>query len=307
MTTPLELNFHHLRYFWAVAKDGNLTRTAQQLRVAQSALSAQIRQLEGQIDQQLFFREGRHLELTEAGKIAFAYAEKIFAAGTQLVTTLKQGRGQHQVFRVGAMATFSRNFLCSFVMPLFELPDVNLKLEAGSLDDLLARLESHALDLVLSNRQPARASERLFRCRRLVRQAVSIVASRRRPRFRFPHDLEASPLILPGAESELRTEFDSLCERLGLRVRVFAEVDDMATLRLLARDTDALALVPSVVVRDELEQGLLYELCVVPDIVETFYAITVERNFQHPLLNTLLSRDEAALLAMGPSRRSRPL
>ncbi len=297
MSTSLELNFHHLRYFWAVAKDGNLTHAAQRLRVAPSALSAQIRQLESQLDQQLFTREGRSLELTEAGKIAFAYAEQIFAAGEQLTSTLTQGRRHDQVFRVGAVATFSRNFLCSFVMPVLKQADVRLIVEAGRLDALLARLESHALDLVLSNRQPPRVPERHFRFRRLGRQSVSIVSSRRPARFRFPRDLEGASIILPGSESELRAEFDALCEHLGVQVRVFAELDDMATIRLLARDTEALALVPSIVVHEDLQRGLLHELCVVPDILETFYAITIERNFQHPMVRTLLAADEAGPIA----------
>jgi LysR family transcriptional activator of nhaA len=289
-----DLNFHHLRYFWSVAKEGNLTRAAQRLRVAPSALSAQIRQLEAQLDQDLFLRDGRRLVLTEAGKIALAYAEEIFAAGARLSSTLSQGRKHEQVFRVGAVATFSRNFLSSFVMPVFEQAGERLRLESGSDDELLSRLERHSLDLVLSNRQPPR--ERKFRARRLGRQPVSIVAAKRPMRFRFPRDLAAHRIILPGPESELRVEFDSLCARHGVEVKLFAEVDDMATSRLLARDTDALALVPSVVVQDELKEGLLRELCVVPEIVETFYAITVERNFQHPLIRTLLSRDVDALL-----------
>ncbi|MFZ5440021.1 MAG: LysR family transcriptional regulator [Myxococcota bacterium] len=298
MKTGLELNFHHLRYFWAVAREGNLTRTAKQLRVAPSALSAQIRQLEEQLDEPLFTRDGRRLELTEAGKIALSFAEEIFSAGGQLVSTLREGREQRQSFRVGSVATLSRNFLRSFVAPLLEQPEVRVRLEAGSLDELLTRLSNHALDLVLSNRQPPRALERRYRCRRLARQPVSIVASRRPPRFRFPRDLEAHRVVVPGPESEVRTEFESLCERHQLEVNVMAEVDDMPTIRLLARDTDALAFVPTVVVRDELERGLLHELCVVPDVFETFYAITVDRRFQHPLLRSLLTRDEDALLAV---------
>ena len=293
-----QINFHHLRYFWAVATDGNLTRTAQRLRVAQSALSAQIRQLEEQLGEQLFAREGRRLVLTEAGKIALAYADDIFAAGGELIATLKQGRGRDHVFRVGAVATLSRNFQRSFVKPLLAVPDARLRLETGSLDELLVRLESHALDLVLSNRPPAHVTKRHFRCRRLARQPVSIVSARR-VRFRFPADLAAHAMILPGTASELRLEFDALCDRLGVRIRVLAEVDDMATIRLLAADSDALALVPSVVVRDELRQGLVHELCVVPEIAESFYAVTLERRFQHPLARLLLERDETELLAMG--------
>jgi LysR family transcriptional activator of nhaA len=295
-----DLNFHHLRYFWAVAKDGNLTRTALRLRVAQSALSAQIRKLEEQVGQALFTREGRGLALNEAGKIALAYADEIFSAGGELVSTLKEGRRRQHVLCVGAVATSSRNFQRSFVRPMLAQPNVRLRLTSGSFGELLSQLGAHTLDVVLSNRPAPRGSELRFRSRRLARQPVSVVASRPRPRFRYPDDLAGCAMILPGVESDLRGEFDALCERLGVRVRVVAEVDDMATMRLLVRDSDALALLPSVVVRDELRQGLVHELCVVPDVAETFYAITIERRFQHPLVRALLERDEAELLAMGP-------
>ena len=109
-------------------------------------------------------------------------------------------------------------------------------------------------------------------------------------------------MIVPGSASELRSEFDALCERLGVKIRIVAEVDDMATIRLLAADSDALALVPSVVVRDELREGIVHELCVVPDIAETFYAITLDRRFQHPLVHSLLARDEGELLGMARAR-----
>ncbi|MEO8195137.1 MAG: LysR substrate-binding domain-containing protein [Thermoanaerobaculia bacterium] len=299
---PDQLNFHHLRYFWRVAKDGNLTRTAQRLRVAQSALSAQIRQLEAQLGEALFVREGRRLVLTEAGEIALAYAEDIFAAGGELVSTLTQGRRRDQLFRVGAVATLSRNFQRSFVRPLLAQADVRLHLVAGGLDELLARLEGHGLDLVLSNRPSPRTPHRHLSCRRLARQPASIIASRPPAHFRFPEDLADHPMIVPGSASELRSEFDALCERLDVKVRILAEVDDMATIRLLAADSDALALVPTVVVRDELREGVVHELCVVPDIAETFYAITLERRFQHPLVGSLLARDEAELLGMGRGR-----
>lgn len=298
-----QINFHHLRYFWAVAKEGNLTRTAARLRVAQSALSSQIHQLEAQLGDALFHRDGRQLVLTEAGKIAFAYAEEIFAAGTQLVSTLEHGRHREQVLRIGAVATLSRNFQESFVKPLLEQPGVRLCLESGVFADLLLRLENHSVDLVLANRPPGLELGGRLRCRRMARQPVSIVGSRRRRGFGFPESLLDTPMILPGRESAIRSEFDALCEQVGVRVRVLAEVDDMATMRLLARDTHALALVPSVVVRDELREGVLREHYVVPGLFETFYAITAERRFQHPLLEALLARDEHDLLEAGPRRR----
>jgi LysR family transcriptional activator of nhaA len=307
--TPDRINFHHLHYFWAVAKDGNLTRTATRLRVSQSALSAQIKQLEAELGVPLFARQSRRLLLTEAGRIVLGYAEDIFAAGTELVATLQSGRRREELLRVGAVATLSRNFQESFVRPLLEGPSVRLRLVSGAVDDLLARLAEHDLDLVLANRPPRREGGRAWRCRRVAQQAVSLVGRRRERAFRFPDDLGSAPMILPGSDSEIRSEFDALCERLGVKVVVLAEVDDMATMRLLARDTEAIALAPSVVVRDELRSGILREYCVVPGLLESFYAITVDRSFQHPLIKSLLARDEADILAMdlgSKPRRARP-
>lgn len=300
------LNFHHLRYFWAVAEEGNLTRTARRLRVSQSALSSQIQQLEEQLGLRLFDRSGRQLLLTEAGRIALAYAEEIFTAGTQMVATLERGRRSEEPVRIGAVATLSRNFQESFVKPILVAPNVRLSLESGVLAALLERLEEHALDLVLSNRAPHRGSATKLRCRRVARQQVSVVGAKRRRKFRFPEDLADAPMVIPGRESDIRSEFDAMCEQAGVRVRILAEVDDMATMRLLARDTETLALVPTVVVRDELRVGALHEHYAVPGLFENFYAITAERMFQHPLIDAALARDERELLETSRGDAKRP-
>ncbi len=290
------LNYHHLHYFWAVARDGNLTRTAERLRVSQSALSAQIRVLEDQLGEALFSREGRRLVLTEAGRIALDYADAIFETGGELLATLKSGRREGDLLRIGAVSTLSRNFQESFVRPLIDTPGARVRLSSGRLDDLLEALGDHVLDLVLSNRTARREGGHAWRSRRIARQAVSIVGRPRARAFRFPEDLSGASLLLPGPDSEIRTGFDALCAKLGVDYSVLAEADDMAMLRLLARDIDAPAVLPSVVVRDELRSGVLAEYCVVPGLVETFYAITVERRYQHPILKPLLERDEADLL-----------
>lgn len=292
------LNFHHLRYFWAVAQEGNLTRVAQRLRVSQSALSLQIRQLEEQLGEPLFERAARRMTLTEAGQLALRYANEIFASGSELLATLGSGRSETEVLRLGAVATLSRNFQESFVAPLLTHPKARLQLISGREDDLLERLGEHTLDLVLANHPVRREPGRPWRCRRVARQPVSIVGRPRGKTFRFPRDLKDVPMILPGPDSLVRTEFDALCNQRRVRVSVLAEVDDMATMRLLVRDTNALALVPSVVVRDELRSGVLHDLCTVPDLFETFYAITVDRQFEHPLLGFLLERKGAEILAM---------
>lgn len=298
------LSFHHLHYFWAVAKEGHLTRAAEQLHVSQSALSAQIRQLEDELGQQLFERRGRTLHLTEAGRLALSYAESIFASGSELVALLREGRrAQRSVLRIGAVSTLSRNFQENFLAPLLARDDVDLVLQSGALADLLARLRVHTLDLILSNRRVAPEGDDAWRCRRIARQPVSLVGRPRRRAFRYPEDLATMPLLLPGRDNDIRHGFDALCESLGLLVHVRAEVDDMALLRLLARDAGGAAVVPRVVVQDELRTGTLVEYAVLPDLHETFYAVTVPRHFEPPLVRELIRRPEDEVLSPPPRRR----
>jgi len=292
------LNFHHLRYFWAVAKEGNLTRAAAQLHVSQSAMSAQIKQLEAQLGHMLFHRTGRTLTLTEAGGLVFAYAETIFATGNELLAVLSGGRrDERQVLRIGAVATVSRNFQENFIRPVLDRADVELVLVSGSITELLAQLRVHSLDLILSNQRVHASSADPWRCRRIARQPVSLVG---RPRptspFRYPDDLADLPLLLPGRENDIRAGFDLRCEQLGIRYQLRAEVDDMALLRLLARDSDCIALLPSVVVQDELRSGRLVEHAVVPDLYENFYGVTVQRHYEPPLVQALLARSESEIL-----------
>lgn len=293
------LNFHHLHSFWAVAKEGHLTRAAEHLHVSQSALSIQIKQLEVQLGQALFKRQGRVLQLSEAGAVALQYADSIFSSGNELMAILRDGKSQdRQVLRIGAQATLSRNFQENFVKPLLGRDDVELMLQSGGLDELLGRLRVHSLDLILSNRRVLTTSDDPWRCRRIARQPVSLVGQprKRKKAFQFPEDIATMQLLLPSRNSDIRAGFDLICEQRGVRYRVLAEVDDMALLRLLARDSQSLALLPTVVVQDELRTGKLEQYCVVPDLYESFYAITVQRRFDSPLLKGLLKRSEEEVL-----------
>lgn len=293
------LNYHHLHYFWAIAKEGNLTRAAARLHVSQSALSTQLRQLEEQVGQPLFTRTGRTLQLTEAGRLALSYAESIFSAGDELIARLRdEQRPARQLLRIGAVATLSRNFQENFLRPLLARDDVELQLHSGALEDLLGRLRVHSLDLVLSNRAVQPGSEEGWRCRRIARQPVSLIGHprpRRQP-FRFPQDLATVPLVLPSRATDIRLGFDLLCEQYGIRYRLLAEVDDMPLMRLLTRDARVVALMPSVVVQDELRLRKLAEYHVVDDLHENFFAVTVRRHAESALLRSLLVRPEGEVL-----------
>ena len=165
-------------------------------------------------------------------------------------------------------------------------------MQSGRLEDMLSRLASHALDILLSNVQVPGDEERPFRTRLLARQAVGVIGKRtdRGGRFRLPDDLRDRPVLLPGQYSEIRSGFELLCEEWGVQPEILAEVDDMAMLRLLARDSDAFAILPKVVVRDEISSGELFEYATLPGLHENFYAISVRRHYQSPLMKELLAR-----------------
>ena len=286
-----ELNFHHLRYFWAVAHEGSLTRAAERLFVSQSAVSVQIKKLEQQLGHALFERQGRGLLLTEAGSIALEYADAVFRLGDELLGTLNvHGETARRVLRIGALATLSRNFQIEFLQPLIVREDVELVLQSGSQGELLRSVSEHRLDVMLANQAPLRDASAPWVPHPIAEQPVSLVGhpqSLRKGR-RLTDILATEPLLLPTAESSIRTGFDALADRLGVRPIIAGEVDDMAMLRLVARESHALAVVPPIVVRDELESGRLVEVRRLPELKETFYAITASRRFPNPLLRELI-------------------
>lgn len=292
MKNRRQLNFHHLHYFWRVAKEQHLTRAAEKLHVSQSALSLQIRKLEDSLGQALFLREGRSLQLTDFGNLVMGYAESIFGLGDELLAAV-EGAGTRNIqrLRIGSVSTLSRNFQENFLKPILRLEQINIVHESAGFEDLIQRLRVHKLDLVLSNRSLTSMETGALRCRRIARQRVCLVGPPRKKRraFDWPDDLKDKRLLLPGPSSDIRNQFNLMCEELGLAIRPHAEVDDMAMLRLMARDSGGLAVVPDVVVQDELDTGILEIYAVLPDVFETFYAITAQRMLQPALLQSLLN------------------
>ena len=283
------LNYHHLRYFREVAREGHLTRAAERLNLSQSALSAQIRQLEARLGHPLFERRGRQLILTEAGRIALDHADRIFGTGEELIAALGAGGDAARPLRVGALSTLSRNFQMRFLAPV--LGEVPLALVSGSSRVLLPRLAALALDVVLSTEPPDAHAFPDLAPRRLSSQTVALIGTPRRVAGRDALALLSSqPLILP-TESAIRTGFDALCVRHGIAPDLLAEVDDMAMVRLLARGDLGVALAPPVVMADEIAAGTLTQARGDLGIVETFYAITAARDFPHPAMDRLLEAD----------------
>jgi len=284
-----DINYNHLRYFWEVAHDGNLTRTAARLNLSQSAVSVQIRKLEDQLGQIMFERRNRQLHLTEAGRIALDYADTIFGAGQELVDTLRRTARARQVLRVGALATLSRNFQIEFLRPVLGKPQIELVLRSGTSIELMQGLETLSLDVVLTNRAPTPDALTSFLVHPVSQQPVSIIG--RPDRIDSGQNLfdllDSNPMIVPTLESPVRAGFDTLCARLGVRPILAAEVDDMAMMRLLAREDIGLAVLPPIVVKNELESGALKEAKYPVGLSESFYAVTAKRKFTNPLLSEL--------------------
>lgn len=286
------LNLHHLRLFRAVARDGTLTGAARHLNLSPSALSTQLRTLEDSLGHDLFERQGRGLVLTEAGRIALDHAEAIFRTAEDLTATLRNAGGGQRALRVGALATLSRNFQIGFLRPLLGRPDVEIVLRSSSQAELLRGLDSLALDVVLTNLAPPRDAASPYLIHRLDEQPVSLIGTPTRlgcDQTALPCLLATHPLILPTPETALRASFDALAARLGVSVRIAAEVDDMAMIRLMVREDAGLAVIPAIVVRDELGSGALVEAAKLPDMAETFLAVTLDRRFPNPLLAALLN------------------
>ena len=278
------LNYHHLHYFYEVAREGHLGRTADRLNVSQSALSIQLRSLEDRIGHKLFDRVGRGLELTEVGEIAKSYAERIFGAGAELQATLARHGAERMPLRVGALSTLSRNFQIAFLRPVLASSEASIQLRSGSISVLLEALRDLSLDVVLTTELPPEG----FEAHAIATQEVGLHGHKDRLDYPTLEKLLANePLILP-TDRAIRPRFEGLLSRLQIQPNIVAEVDDMAMVRLLARENAGVAVAPAVVLADEIANGRLATAPFALDIVEPFYAVTISRRFPHPALAALI-------------------
>jgi len=285
------LNYHHLQYFWHVAKTGNLTKVAEKLHISQSALSAQIKQLEESLECHLFLRQGRKLVLTEMGNVALSYAESIFSKGNELENLLHKGmESENKIVRIGVLSTMSRNFIESFVEPILNNSSFKLEIYASGQTTLLNSLTNHQLDLALTNIEVRGNASQLWECILLNRQPISVIGPNGLDiKSEFSKKYQDYNWILPGVESPIRAGFDGLCALNQMEPKIVAEANDMAMLRLLARDSMALTVMPEVVVKDELKRGILKSYAQLPEVYENFYAVTVKKHFRKYEVNNLIS------------------
>ncbi len=286
------LNYHHFYYFWVIAQEMSVTKAAKRLRLSQSNLSGQLKELEEVLGHTLFERVGQRLVMTEGGRIALDYANEIFSLGQEMLDHFDHRPRQKgiQTIRVGAISSLSKNFQLEFLKPLMKKPDVKVIALQGNLSELIRQLKNHLLDVVISN-TPIRGEEDGVHSHPLSEMPVYLVGTPElRPgSWKFPEVLTGLPLYIPAKGSKLRSDWDAWLERLSLKPRVKAEVEAMALLRLFALTGQAFTLVPEIVVRNELKEGKLicYEKL---NFFESFYAITATRRFPNELTEKLVKR-----------------
>lgn len=293
-----KLNYNHLYYFWVIANEGNLVKAARILLVSQSALSTQLRKLEHQLDTELFDREGRALKLTEAGQLTLEYANRIFGLGNELSSVIRHNKKNKNTFKIGIVASLSRNFVENFIRPLLANQDIELVIDSGNQSELLNKLAKYQLDIVLSNHRPLISINNPFKTRSIAKQQLSLIGQPLplNKTFDIKKDLASHQLLLPGRGNEIRAMFEAYCEENGLDFEVMAEINDMPALRLLIRDSSCIALMPKVVVQDEIKNGTLQEYCKIPNLYEHFYAVHMERHIEFKLFNNLFERHDEEIL-----------
>ena len=280
------LNYHHLLYFWAVAKNGTITAACQQLRLAQPTVSAQVHALEKDLGQKLFTRVGRHLALTETGRVVYRYADEIFSIGQDLVDTL-EGRsiGRPLRLRVGITDVFPKLLGYHFLAPALNLPEpVRVVCYEGKPAALLARLAVHELDVVLSESPigpevKLRAfNHQLGECGVSIFAARGLAATYRR---RFPRSLEGAPFLLPTDNTSLRRSLDHWFSSEDIHPRVVAEFEDSALLKVFGQAGSGLFVGPTVVEKQVQRQYGVRAIGRLDSVRESFYAISLERKLQH--------------------------
>ncbi len=282
------MNFKHLRYFWVVAKAGGVMRAGEQLHTTPQTLSGQIKLFEEWIGHKLFRKQGRGLELTEQGRVALDYAEEIFALGAELEAAVRHKRGERRPleFRVGVVDSVVKTVAYQLLEPALDVAEpVRMICHEGKYEELLAQLALHRLDLVIADEKMlGKVSVRAFN-HPLGRSPMTFFCA---PTLRgslegaFPQCLDGAPMLVQGATSSVRQQLDPWLARLHLRPRIVGEFDDTALMNAFGREGRGVFMSPSVLEAQTVSQYGVEVIGRSAELVEEFFAISVERRITHP-------------------------
>jgi LysR family transcriptional activator of nhaA len=296
------MNFKHLYYFWATAKSGGVMKAGEQLHTTPQTLSGQIKLLEAQLGCALFHKVGRRLELTNEGRVALSYADQIFALGTELEAAVGKARTGQAVldFRVGIADSVPKAIAYRLLEPALGLPDpVRLICHEGDFHNLLGQIAVHRLDLVIADEPMDRhVSVKAF-SHALGTTAMSFFAT---PALKaqlgqrtFPQCLDGAPMLLQGAASAMRQRLDVWLAEHQLRPRAIGEFDDAALMKAFGGEGRGVFMAPTVLELETCAQHGVEVLGRTKELVEEFYAISVERRITHPCVVAITQSAREAL------------
>lgn len=290
------LNYHHLLYFWTVAREGGLAPAGKVLRLSQSALSGQINRLEESLGQPLFEKRGRKLAMTETGRVVYRYAEQIFGLGREMLDVVR-ARAVDRPLRlvVGISDVVPKLLVRQLLAPALQREQrLSLVCHEDQFQRLLGSLANHVLDVVIADAPVPPDSELKLYNHVLGESTVSLVAppglapSLRRG---FPASLHGAPLMLPLTGSPLRRNLDAWLAREGVVPEVVAEAEDSALLKAFAADGMGAMFVPTVIAKTVARRYDVAPVAEISSVQERFWAITAERRLVHP---AVISMREAA-------------
>lgn len=282
------MNFKHLYYFWVTAKAGGVVRAGEQLHTTAQTLSGQIKLLEERIGRKLFRKSGRSLELTEDGHLALGYADQIFALGAELEAAVQGAHGGRRLldFRVGVADSVAKSIAYRLLEPALAIAEpVRLVCSEGKFADLLAQLALNRLDLVLADEPMSRRlSVKAFN-HTLGRTDMGFFcapALRQQLRGEFPQCLNDFPMLIPGAQVSVRQQLEGWLSRHQLHPRIIGEFDDAALMSAFGREGRGVFLAPTVMAHDTIAQYGVELIGRTDELVDEFFAVSVERRITHP-------------------------
>jgi LysR family transcriptional regulator, transcriptional activator of nhaA len=296
------LNYHHLFYFWTVAREGSIALASKSLRLAQPTISTQIRALEEALGSPLFVRAHRRLTLTESGRVVFRYADEIFGLGRELVEALRMGPvGRAVALNVGLTFVVPKLVAYRLLEPALDAkPAVTIHIFEDRLSQLLPRLGNHELDVILSDAPIAsESSVRAFN-HPLGSSGISffgVPALANKYRRGFPASLHGAPMLWPMASSLLRRDLERWLSRQGVAPRIVAEFDDSALLKAFGQAGRGVFAGPTAIEEEIRRQYDVAVLGRTDEIIERFYAITVQRRIHHAAVLAICASARADLFA----------
>jgi len=281
------LNYQHLERFWAVVREGGVTRASQKLHVSQPTVSAQLRSLEGSLGRKLFVRSGRGLVLTDFGRSIYRYANEIFALGRDLMNTA-QGRavGGAMQLTAGVANVVPKLIAYRILEPALRLPEaVRLECREETPERLLAELAVHRLDLVLTD-APVGPTAKVRAFNHLLGECgVSVLGApdlARAHRRGFPRSLDGAPFLVQGEDSAIRRPLEDWFERENLRPIIVGGFEDSALMKAFAQAGAGLFVAPTAIEAEVCRQYGVSLVARVESLRERFYVITIERTLKHP-------------------------